>query len=285
MEVIRDGSDKPMTQHGPNHPLYSGPVLMDDLDAPPDPEIIDRKLVVDEAAAVLEITTRFLRYKDCNERKKKEGEWLASYYAYMGAKYAGCEWMIREIFRQVETLIPKLAKPLLGNDELFHMVARQKGYEEAAEGAAAVINDQIKRFGTEAEFHTFIRGWVMYGTYYFLPAWRRFKHVSKKLQQMSGEEETDTWKRKTSEVIVDAPFVEALGPWDVFVHPNVEHVEDSPAAYVVKHVSVSDLKTLVREGYLDGDALEKALKKTQKAMEATLAGISLAQIVSGMRKK
>ncbi len=57
---------------------------------------------------------------------------------------------------------------------------------------------------------------------------------------------------------------------------------DAPKAFAIH--SYSEQKTCFVSCHIK-TALEKALAKTQKAMEASLAEISLAQIVSDVKKK
>lgn len=234
----------------------------DPADAPAPVKLIDVPEDV-RASTVEKLVTLFKRYEEDGARRKKVEQWTASYRAYMGYKYAEQQWMIREIFRQVETLIPKLAKTLLSGDVLFTLDARQEGFDEAAEGAAAVIHDQIHRYGSMQELQKFVRDFVMYGTVYLLPGWRHYKRTHKKLDPMHAPEEKDTWDRKTTEVPEEAPFLEYVGPWDVFSHPQVEEAKNSPAVFIIRNVTVSDLKTMVREGYLDADATQEAVENNR----------------------
>ncbi len=229
---------------------------------PPPPPIIAPEVADNEDETVQRLVQTEKSYRESPFRKAKEEEWRANYYAYRGYKVAGQNWCIREIWRQIESLIPKLTKVLLSGDQLFTMEARQDGFDEAAEGAAAVIHDQIKRFGSLEQLNLFIRDFCIYGTVYMLPGYRQFQrtHNAPKKTPMHARGEKDDWDRETSEVIEDAPFLEYLGPWEVYGHPLAEDIMRSPARFIVKYVSLGDMKTLAREGILDPVVLEEVAK-------------------------
>jgi Rrf2 family protein len=63
---------------------------------------------------------------------------------------------------------------------------------------------------------------------------------------------------------------------------DIYRAVDAPKAFSIHHYS--EQKTCPVSCHIK-DALDKALEKTQRAMEATLDDISLAQIVSQMNKK
>lgn len=89
----------------------------------------------------------------------------------------------------------------------------------------------------------------------------------------AGLVETTTGKAGACRLARDAKDISLLAVYEAVDAPKAFSIHDyteQKACYVSCHIKA---------------ALEKALGKTQKAMEASLAGISLAQIVSDVKRK
>src|SRR5437868_6803778 len=89
----------------------------------------------------------------------------------------------------------------------------------------------------------------------------------------AGLVETTTGKTGACRLARDAKDVSLLNIYQAVDAPkafSIHHYTEQKACYVSCHIKA---------------ALDKALNKTQKAMEASLAEISLAQIVSDVKRK
>lgn len=230
-----------------------------------EPEPLDGE-VRDAEDTAERLSAMFQPLRDCQERATAEGQWTAIYRAYMGWKPAQSpyriNYVIREIFRQIETLKPQIARQFFGGDRLFKYLALNEDGVQFAEGATEVVNLQVRRYHILEELQQWLDMALLYGTAYTTYGWRTFRKVTRKITPLNlptgGKPE---WKRTSEERVWDAPYVDFLKPWEVYTHPHVENIQDAPAVFVVKLVSVDDLKTLVREGYLDADAVKKAMEE------------------------
>ncbi len=244
---------------------------MDEAVATTEPDIIDAKLAGDQSRmdkCVDRVVTRFKRYRDCAERKEFERKSWASYKAYHGWKAHPEHYVRRMIFRQIETLIPQLTDVLLA-EQLFDFMPRLDGFDDDAAGATAIVHDQIDRYGSRAQLHAFVRGYVMWGTAYNMPHWCKFKHVARKMERMDPPEEKTWWKRETNEMVMEAPVAEYIPWWDCFVDPGVEEAKDSPLVIIKKGVSADHLKTLIREGFIDANAVRGAIDPAKGGSEGS----------------
>lgn len=220
------------------------------------PAISDK--ITDVDSTIKHVMDRFESYKRWREYNV-EGTWDAIYRGYKGMKpiqpspYKAA-YVIREIFRQVETLCPQLMRQLLGDHKY---IAQQDGFEEQAGGATAVTLYQVGRYGYEDSFRKWIRNTVIYGNGYLTYGWNKYKKSQRKITAMHAEYKKTWWERETTEQIEEAPYLEHVRCWEVYTHPLVEDIQRSPAVYIRKVVSAADLKSLIREGYLDRDAAKE----------------------------
>lgn len=218
----------------------------------------------------------FLAYKGWREQEV-DFIWDGMERAYKGLKPRNpgpykYNYVIREIFRQVETLKPQLAKQFFNSDQLFRFEPRHAGFESQAAAATSICHDQIRRYNMVSELRSFgIDSPLLYGVGYLTYGWRRYKHVLRKIKPMHDLNKKKWWKRETEEVDQACPYLEALHPRDVYVHPNAEDPRYSPAVFVRRVVSLDDLKTLVREGWLDA----KCVEKVGENQDGSLAYMSL----------
>lgn len=230
-----------------------------------------QELQDDERAleTVTSIEGLFNAYRSAPERQSQELIWNACTNAYKGVRPKntplGTYYNIREIFRQVETLKPQLNNQFFGGEALFKYKARFAEFEDQSAAGSAVVHDQIQRFHIERELRKWVSLGVKLGTGYLAYEWRKYQHFSMKISQLHAPQTEPVWERETTEMEQGAPGVEALSPRCVYVHPGVGDVRSSPAVFVTKTVSAADLKTLVREGWLD-------LTRTREAVEAGSSG-------------
>ncbi len=237
----------------------------DDADLPIDPELGDDDL--DRAAA--RGYQIFNAYKDFREAEI-EPIWNACYRAKKGLAPLSNgpykkTYVVREIFRQLETLKPQLAKAFFGGENLFKYVAQQQGFEQDGEAATSIVHQQIKRGRLEMELHDFLGTKVELGTAYMTYGWRKFKHNIRKIRKMHAPNETAWWDRETDEQVSEGPYIENIPPWEMYCHPYVVDPRLAPACFRRQTVSKDDLKTLIREGYIDAD-------KTREACECNGSG-------------
>lgn len=250
----------------------------DPMDAPPDmPEveqapIIDPKLARDQSRmdrVIEKVVRTFKKFRDAPERKEFERKSWAAYKAYHGWKAHPDHYVRRMVFRQIETLIPQITDVLLA-EQLFDLLARVDGFDDDAAGATAILHDQIDRYGSRQQLHTWVRGWIMWGTSYCMPHWCTFKHTPLKIgSPIFTSDEKPWWPRETNEMVMEAPICEYIPWWDMFTHPGVEEAKDSPACIIKKGVSGDHLKTLAREGFVDPKALRAALDPTMGGSEGS----------------
>lgn len=229
----------------------------------PEPEIISARARTNERVTVDRLVARFKDYANHPLRLQAEEQWRQCDLARFGIKQHPGQYRIREIWRQCETLIPQLCKVLLDGEQLFTLNARQAGFDEQAEGATAIIHDQLHRYGSVLQLYEAVGNCVYYGKGYVYARWARYQQTRHKLTPMSAPYEQDTWARETQEVPLEAPMLESVPPWDLYTNPNIGSCKHSPLTVIRKGMSDDDLKTWAREGYIDGKALKDALE-TQK---------------------
>lgn len=234
-----------------------------------DPVCIDPEIFGDrDPETAIEETVRrcintFHTYRDCSERQEIEAWWNAAHDAYFGYKVKGTRdnYVIREIYRQCRVAMAQLAKVIFGGDELFNLVARQEGFDEDAEGATAVLHDQIERYGSDVQLReACIDNTIIYGTGYIGPCFREYKQTRHKMESMFGDGQKTIWERDTSEVPINAGFLESYPPWDVYSHPGIPDIRNSPMAFIYKGCTSGDLKTMIRSGYIDREATRAAIE-------------------------
>lgn len=217
----------------------------------------DRKTEV-----VKRIYSTFEQYRDCDERQEMEWKWRMVHDHYFGLRQTNSifEYQIREVYRQVQTTIAQVSEVLLGGDEIFNFKARQPGFDDDAEGATAIVMDMLERFGGLQEIEACLQNSIIYGMGYTLEGWRSFRKTQYKAQSMHGDGFETMWERKTNEVIENAATLESIPPWCVYSHPAVPDIRNSPMAFLYRGGSAGDLKTLIREGYIDAQATKEAIE-------------------------
>lgn len=208
---------------------------------------------------------QFDQYRSSPQRQEAERMWRAADRLYYGFKETNSpnEVVIREVWRQEQTMITQLAKGLTAGEVLFTATARLEGFDEEAEGATAIIHDQLKRTGSRDQMDMFIKCFQHYGNAYMVPGFRKFKWCQYKSQSMHADGEQDWWDKETSEVVENLPYLENVTCWDVYAHPRVEEARNSPYVFIVREVAPDGLKTLIREGYIDADATRAAVEAGQ----------------------
>lgn len=242
----------------PQGPVCIDPECFADLD--------DGETIEERTQSIVEHNMRVFRsYRDSEQRKVIEQWWMWVWKCYWGYKYTHLpeneQYVIREGFKQMETWKANVYDLLFGGEQFCTYKPRFEGFDPEAEGSTAVVNDQIKRFGSDVQLRFLIELMGMFGKAYMHPQWRFFTKTAHKLDLMHADFAKDTWDRETNELTQNGPYVEVLSPEDVYAHPNAERVEDSPAVFVYRRVSAAELKTEVREGRLDAGAVMDALEQ------------------------
>ncbi len=216
------------------------------------------------------ITATFEQYRDCDERAQMEETWRKVFDHYFATRTTNSlfEYQIREVYRQAQTSIANVIDVLLGGDEVFNYKARQPGFEDDAEGATAIVNDMLERFGSISEIEACVENSIIYGTGYTLEGWRKYRRTQYKPQSMHGDGAEPVWERKTNEVIENAATIESIPPWCVYSHPGIQDIRNSPMAFIYRGCSAGDLKTLIREGYIDAAATQEAVENSGARIES-----------------
>lgn len=229
----------------------------------------------DRTRATDNIVSLFRAYRDNSTRQKVQTIWRACYRAYHGYAPTGGPYknpyVIREILRQMETLKPQVIQQFFGGDTLFNLLPEQDGAEDRVAAASSIIHKQIRRGKMQQNaLVPWIENSLFYGTSYLTYGWRKFKRNKLKISRVYAEHSEPMWERKTDEIVVNEPYLDSLLPQEVYCHPSVEDPRNSPAVFIHKAVSPAELKTLVREGYLDAKAVEDALENLSATEAADL---------------
>lgn len=226
----------------------------------PDAKLTDETRV---KGVIRNLMKRYKEYRDHPERQRYERYWDLSERAYMGILPSMVQdqtVVIREVLRQIETLKPQVSKALTWGDILFTIKARLEGAEQMADGATAIIHDQLSRFGSRQQIQSWVDEWCFLGTSYIVYGWRRYKQTKFKCQSMHAPDTETYWDRQSYEVQQEAPYAQHISCWDIITDPFMEEAKNSPAVYHVRGFSGDDLKTLVREGFLDAKATKAAME-------------------------
>ena len=216
-------------------------------------------------AALEHLTTTFDEYSRWRRAEQEDG-WNACYRAYKGFKPQTDDfyhvYKIREIFRQVETLKPLLAEQFFGGGQLFRFKSRHEGNEDRAQAATEIVHMQLDAAGGRNALA--IWDWldtaILYGTSYIVYGWQTWRRPTHKILRMHDPEDGKSWwKRETDEILEEGPYVRHFSPFHVWTHPEIADPRDSPVCFVEEAVSLADIKTLIREGYLDAAAVKDGL--------------------------
>lgn len=196
--------------------------------------------------------------------------WDACKRAYEGWAPDDYPWqrayIIREIFRQIETLKPQCYLHLFGADPnlMFQFTGRVPDMDEHMAAATSIVHKQLNTGGGKAvdAMTQWVDSALMYGVGYCYAGWETLKRTRLKISKMhtpvKDEDRSETWwQRKTEDVERGLPFVRNLTPWQVWTHPKVRDPNDSPVFFFRDDVTPAHLKTLVRDGYLDRDAVKR----------------------------
>jgi hypothetical protein len=243
---------------------------------------VETKATAVEAQAV---TDRALKGKGGEERRQKAvTRLLAHYDAYASWRKAHVEdglnacyrayqgyrprsssyhhtYVIREIFRQVETLKPEVFERFFSREQLFRYKAKRPGFEEAAAAATQIVHDQLAaNLGRNMRaLWDWMDTAILWGTSYLIFGWRSFKHTQWKINRVHDPVTREPWwDRETDEVIEEGPYLDHRTPFEVYTHPEVADVGQSPVVFQRETITPAGLKTLVRSGWADADLVKKA---------------------------
>lgn len=239
--------------------IDTDPIVEEDVCFHPDADCdtLERRNEVAE-----KMWSQFQLFKTTPQRLDAEMRWRTAEKLYHGYKVTNDrhEVVIREAWRQLRTWLVQMSKGLTASDQLFKAEARLEGFEDQAEGATAVIHDQLKRSGSRQQMDLFLKCVGVYGVGYIVPGFRRFKSVRYKMSPMYAPTGAEWWDTETSEVVENMPYLECISPWDVFTHPKVGDAAQSPFVFIYREVAPDGLKTLIREGWIDADATRQAVE-------------------------
>lgn len=218
----------------------------------------------------------FNSYRDDDRRRFHARRWGAIYRAYHGIRPINQgpyrqNYFRRVIFRMIETIKPLIIEQFMPGEDLFRYLPEHPGEEDAKAAATRIVHKQIRsaRSGRsiELELIKWLEGGIMWGTSYLTTGWSQFKFTRRKIRMLHEDvDDLDkAWDRETEEQESGCPYAEQLNPWELFCHAEIDDPRRSPAVFIQKVCTVSDLWTLVREGWLDED-------RTQAAADDIAAG-------------
>jgi hypothetical protein len=237
------------------------------------PPAIDPELGNDEGAenahdvTVHNLCQIFLRYAEWRHTEI-EPIWDAVFRAYRGYKQNSpspyrFEYVIREIFRQIETLKPQVSRQFFGQDELFRYQPWMPGFDGQAAAATAIAHQQIRRYRMDVAMQKWTDNALLYGTSYMTYGWSKMRKVQRKISKLHIPTVGTTWERQTEDIPHECPFLEYIPHDEVYSHPFCDDIQNSPVTFIRKVCSPDDLKTLVREGYLDEEETQEAIEAGQ----------------------
>ena len=250
---------------------------------PLDLPAIDPEIAKVEEETVNNLMTRYDQYKTWREGHQ-EPIWEATFRAYRGKApdsfypYQSI-YILKEVFKQVEALKPQLADILWPDDRKFEYQSKSDEGSEYAQKSTLVVEDHIKRFNLDQEGLKWLDQCPIWGVSYLRYGWSQYKHIKRKVVKQHSEEK-NLWKRETEEEPWDGPSLEWIDPWKVYTDPYVEDIRESPVCVIREMVSGSFLKTMVKEGHYDIDAIQRAYKEVVGAH--TLKADSAQQQVEGV---
>jgi len=242
-------------------------------------EAIDPSLSEEDLkAAKKRLLHLFRMYKEWRETNQ-EHVWDMIYDAYHGiplwdAFPYGAQYIIREVFRQIESLKPQVADIILPDDSLFEYKASVEGSEDDALAATAIVHQHLEVLNLREQIQKWLDAAVQWGTSYLRYGWDTFEHTKRKITRAHSEEEGDFWQRDTEEVLVDGPVLEHLNHWKVYTDPFEEDLRDSPVVFVREIVSGTFLKTEIKEERFDFRATKKLINEGGEGRQLSLGNVS-----------
>lgn len=203
--------------------------------------------------------------KYADEKTDQESLWRDVKDAYRGLPNTDgdhpyqASWVIREVFRQVESMKPQLNESLFSQDRFFKYKPKITEQDEQSHVAGEIVHQQI--FGRDLDVE--IKKWValcpFYGVSYIRFGWEQFQRFKYKLTKAHYMEDESQWERESVEIEGEGPYLEFVSPWRVYADPRIENIQDSPYVFIKDKVSSEFLKSEVRRGQFDRDAVKKVL--------------------------
>jgi hypothetical protein len=236
-----------------------------------DPEIPRDKDDRDKIA--LALTELCDSYRDDSVTMEQRNIWDACYRAYRGWKPEQqgqylFVYVIREIFRQLETLKPQMWDQFFSQTDLFEYVPEFPGDDDKVKAATNAVRKQIHFMHINTEMQKWLDMTLQYGTADLFGYWKSFLMPKRKISPMYDLERDETWwKRETQEIRREGPFLEAIPPWRVFCHPNCEDIRQSPLVGILDIVTPSTLKTYTKQGWLNAEAVKQASEESGASPE------------------
>lgn len=231
-----------------------------------DPEIPRDKDDRDDIARTL--TELCDSYRDDSVAVEQRNIWDACYRAYRGWKpeqqgqylYV---YVIREIFRQMETLKPQMWDQFFSQTDLFEYVPEFPGDERKVLSATNAVRKQIHYMHINTEMQKWLDMTLQYGTCDLFGYWKSFIMPKRKIAPMYDLDRNESWwDRSTEEIRREGPFLEAIPPWRVFCHPNCEDIRQSPLVGILDIVTPATLKTYTKQGWLNAESVQQASEES-----------------------
>lgn len=203
-------------------------------------------------------------YSKAPEREISIERWQAIYRTMMGHKPRVAQpfkstYIIREVWRQMYVLYAQINQQFFTGSQLFRYDPRHPGGEVQADSATNLAHWQIYHYGYEARFRRWLECALCYGTSYMTYGWQQFQRKWNKPKEWIDDDTLGTWwDSNTEEIVEEAPWFDFIAPSSIISHPRYEEVRESPYVFWRKAISPANVKTLIREGYLDAKRCQKA---------------------------
>jgi hypothetical protein len=207
-------------------------------------------------------------YRDDSVTAEQRNIWDACYRAYRGWKPEQqgqylFVYVIREIFRQLETLKPQMWDQFFSQTDLFEYVPEFPGDEKRVEASTEAVRKQIRYMQINLQMQKWLDMTLQYGSADLFGYWKSFVMPKRKISPMYDWDRNESWwERETKDLRREGPFLEAIPPWRVFSHPNCENIRESPLVGILDIVTPSTLKTYTRQGWLNAEAVKAASEES-----------------------
>lgn len=179
-------------------------------------------------------------------------------------------YILRETFRQMETLKPLVQAALLGGD-LFHFKAPKPELDPQYARATVKCRRQIQARENDTNLRYALDNASMHGVSYIWQHWDEYEILHNRISASyeEGTEKTN-WERKTEAVRQAGPTLECCEIADVYTDPFTPEIHNSPYAFVRRTITASGLKDWLRNGKIDPAVLKDMLTDMKSGSAGTV---------------
>ena len=199
-----------------------------------------------------------------------EPTWMACYDAYRGeapqkkSPYQSM-YVLREVFRTIETQIPILLNGIFGEDRLFVYNPVDEEGIGSAHNKTEIIHRQLTDNNLYAQLHRFFMTAPKYGNSYLMYGWSSWLKNEAKLTKVGTDarKKKSTFSRHITEVKYDAPFLRSVSPWKIYTDPRVPCLRESPMCFYRTECSDEYLLSEARQGRMDPTIVNRIIKQAK----------------------